>query len=117
MSLASTRLSLIHSAVVQRAATTTDSWGNTGGSPVWSNHFSALPCRLWAAAGREAVDAATVTVVEDLRMIVALGTDVTERDRLGDVSYRGTVILPGPTSIRAVLHNADHLELVLVRIA
>lgn len=117
MSLASTRLSLIHRATIQRAATTTDTWGNPAGSPVWSDHLSGLVCRLWAAAGREAVDPTTVAVVEDLRLIVPLGTDVTEQDRVGAVTFRGSQILAGPTSIRAVLHNDDHLELVLVRIA
>lgn len=119
MSLVSSRLSLIHLATVQRDqnAGAVDDAGFAE-DPDWEDHLTDLPCRLWATAGREAVtDSTTLVVVEDLRLVVTVDTDVTEADRLGDVTYRGTTILARPTQIRAVLRRADHLELVLARIA
>lgn len=115
MSLASTRLSLTHRATIQRPASTTDTWGHSTGAPV--DHLTDLPCRLWAAAGHEAVDAATVAVIEDLRLILTLGTDVTEQDTITTVTFRGDEILGAPAGIRAILRHADHLELVLTRIS
>lgn len=117
MSLASTRLSLIHRCTIERDTATAGSWG-TPDTANWQTHLTDVPCRTWAAAGREAVEnTTTVTVVEDVRVIVPLGTDVTERDRVASVTYRGGNVQEGPLGIRAVLHRADHLELVLVRIA
>jgi hypothetical protein len=118
MSLASSRLSLTHLVTTQRdaSAAVDGGWGNPD-APNWKDNLTNVPCRVWTAAGRETVDATTTVVVEDARMIVPLGTDVTERDRLGDVTFRGAVIFAGPTSVRAVLQRADHLELVLVRLA
>lgn len=118
MSLVSSRLSLTHAASVERDgnAGQTDSDGYPL-SPDWQTHLAAQPCRLWATAGREVVaDTTTVVVVEDLRLIVTVETDIDETDRIASVSYRGDTILAGPVSIRAVLRHQDHLELVLVRI-
>jgi hypothetical protein len=116
VSLASSRLSLTHRCTIERdtnAGPGADGWEN---APDWQPHIEALPCRAWTNAGREVVaDKESVVVVEDMRILVALGTDVTEHDRLGDVTYRGDVIFPGPTGIRAVLHRKDHVELVLVK--
>lgn len=116
MSLVTTRLSLTHRATIQRASSTDDGW-NSDGTPEWADHLTELPCRAWATAGRELVaNTSTAIVVEDWRMIVQLGTDVTENDRITAVTDRGDQVLAG-ASIRAVLHNKDHLELILVRAA
>lgn len=120
MSVVSARLSLIHLTTVQRDANaaTDDGWG--GGNPDshdWQDHLTDLPCRYWVTVGRERTDATTEVVVEDMRLIVELGTDVTGRDRLGGITYRGDTIAAGPIGIRAVLQQKDHLELVLVRLS
>jgi hypothetical protein len=51
-------------------------------------------------------------------MIVPLGSDVTEQDRISaaGVTYRGTTIITGPIGIRAVNPRKDHLELILTRV-
>lgn len=117
MSLISTRLSLTHLVTVQRD----DNAGSTSGgwtqAPDWQDYLTDVPCRAWTQAGREQVDATTTIVVEDLRLIMLLDTDVTEHDRLGDIRYRGDTIIPGPFDIHAVLFQRDFLELVLVRIS
>lgn len=118
MSLISSRLSLKHRVTFQRDASigTTDSWGGPN-VPAFADHLVDVPCRVWTSAGHEAVNATTAVVVEDMRLLVALDTDVTEQDRVSAVTYRGDSIVAGPVSIRAVMRHQDHLELVLVRIA
>lgn len=117
MSLIGSGLSAPHRATIERNAAAgvgSDGWADT---PDWEPHITELPCWLQSTIGHEAViDKSTVTAIEDLRLFTALGADVTERDRLGDVTDRCTQILAGPVSIRAVLRHKDHLEIVLVRI-
>lgn len=117
MGLVSSRLSLTHRVTIQRDANagTADNWGAPA-TPDWQNYLT-VPCRAWTTAGHEAVDASTLVVVEEMRLLVTLDTDVTERDRISVVTYRGNTIVAGPVGIRAVLRHHDHLELVLVRIA
>lgn len=116
MSLVSTGLALTHRTTIERDGSAgTDDWG-TPDVPDWQPHQTDLPCRLWAVTGREDVDGGVHTV-ESLRMIVPLGTDVTVRDRIGDVTSRGVIVANGPLSIRAILPRKDHLDLVLARIA
>jgi hypothetical protein len=118
MSLVSSRLSLTHLVTIQRDASAgvDGGWGNPD-VPNWQPYLVGVPCRAWATAGHETINETTNVVVEEVRLIVPLGTDVTEQDRLGDITHRGAVFLAGPTGIRAVLRHADHLDLVLVRIS
>jgi hypothetical protein len=98
-------------------ADTDDGSGNPQ-PPDWQPNLEDLPCRAWASAGRETVtDTTTVVVVEDLRLIVSLGTDVTEADRVASVTFRGQPTQAGPLGIRAVLTHQDHIELVLVKVS
>lgn len=118
MSLVSTGLILTHWATVQRdvnAGVVTD---GVQASPDWQNHLTGLICRAWTSAGREQLDATTSVVVEDQRLIVQLGTDVTEQDRIDGVTDQyGNSIIAGPVGIRAVIHRDDHLELILVKVS
>lgn len=116
MSLISSRLSLVHRCALERATAAAGSW-NVPGPATWGDHLTDVPCVMNMNAGRERTDDDTAVVIEDIRLLVPLGTDVTERDRIGDISFRGDTILDGPTGIRAVLHRRDHLELVLVRLS
>lgn len=117
MSIQGMRLKFIHLCTTQRSGAGTDDWGNPA-APVWVDHLTDLPCRVWASAGREAVtDNTTVVVVEDLRLLCPLDSDVTETDQVSIVTSRGDTILAGPVQIRSVLRHTDHLELLLTRIA
>lgn len=116
MSQYSIQLALVHSCTIQRDASTPNPHGGPG-TPDWQDHLTDVPCKLWTLTGMEQTTAQTWVVDQGQRLIVPHGTDVTEADRIGDISYRGTVICPGPTSIRAVVYRQDHLELFLVRIS
>lgn len=118
MSLVASRVSLVHRTRIQRDQNASSL--NAAGaqeSPDWQDHLTGVRCRFWTSTGREVLDPTTDVVAEDMRMIVPLGTDVTEQDRLAGVCYRDDFIATGPIGIRAVIQRKDHLELLLVRIA
>jgi hypothetical protein len=100
---------------IQRNVATTDDWGNPG-EPDWEDRYTFVECLVTVQAGREPVSEDRTVVVEDLRGFVTTDTDVTEGDRLGDVTYRDDVIYAGPIAIEAVLRYPDHKELMLRRI-
>lgn len=120
MSLVSSRISLSHVCTIERdanaASTSSDGWGS---SPSWQAHLSNLACRFWAVSGREQIaDKDSIVGVDEQKMIVPLGSDITERDRISaaGVTYRGAAIITGPIGIRAVNPRKDHLELILTRV-
>lgn len=118
MSLVSTGIALTHTTTVQRDANAGSVIDGVQQSPSWSDHLTGLACRAWTRAGREQIDATTSVVVEDMRCIVQLGTDVNEQDRLNGVTDQyGNTVISGLVGIRAVITRADHLELILVRIS
>lgn len=76
--------------------------------------LSTVPCQAWSTAASERVGDGQVVTTEDRRLIVQLGTDVTEADRLGDVTdLNGDVVYAGPMNVAGVIRYADHLELTL----
>ena len=118
MSLVSTGLSLTHRTTVQRDSNAGVVTDGVQQPPSWADHLTELRCRAWTSAGREQLDPTTSVVVEDMRCIVQLGTDVNEQDRLNGVTDdEGNTIISGIVGIRAVIHRKDHLELILVRIS
>lgn len=117
MSTTATRLSLTHRCTIERDANaaTTNARGNPN-PPDWQPAATNVACRYYVTAGRERAENISTVVVEDMRLLVTKDTDVTERDRIGDITDRGTVVVDGPVSIRAILRRRDFLELVLVHI-
>jgi hypothetical protein len=116
VSLVSSRLALIHRCDVERDASAAfpDEW-NTPSSPDWQPHLTELPCRSWTAGHETVSDKGTLTVVIEVHLLVPLGTDVTESDRVTAVTYRGATVQEGPLAVRAVLPRRDHLEVILSR--
>jgi len=118
MSLISSRVALVHTATVQRDANAGVVTNGVQQAPSWSDHLTGLACRAWTTAGREILDPTTSVIVEDMRVIVPLGTDVNEQDRLtGVVDREGNSVINGTVGIRAVITRKDHLELILVRVS
>lgn len=104
-----------HRATIQRdGAAGSDDWGNPA-EPDWQDHLTELSCRAWFNAGKEL--AGTVNaVVEDRRMIIPVGTDVTEADRVTAVTDRQGNPIPGfegTHRIEVVGGRRDHLILFL----
>jgi len=114
MTLASSRVSLIHRCSILRNEGHANSWGALTAS--WADHLTDVPCRIWQTAGTMVV-AQTVEIlsVEDIRIVLPLGTDIVESDFIGDVTYRGETIFDGPMEIQAIVRYPDRLEIPLKR--
>lgn len=105
-----------HRAVIERDAGGADTDWNTAPAPSWAT-LATVKCFVWSKTRRERVDDEKTAVIEDLRCIVPLSTDVTERDRLASVTDRqGVTILSGPLRIEGVQRVHTHLELTLERV-
>lgn len=99
--------------VERQMQTNRDPFGGKG-TPDWRTHLQDLPCMIWQTAGREVTDGEKVVTVDDRRMIVPLGSDVTAQDRIASVTDRqGTELYPGPMRIESVARRTDHLELLI----
>lgn len=118
MSLLTTRIGFDQRCTIQRDAAATDpAWG-TPGAPDWQNHLVDVPCRARDEGGREPepVDDTRTAVFLGRRIMVPLGTDVTEADRVSAVTHRGQTVMDGPMGVEAVLVRRTHLELMVERI-
>lgn len=118
MTLSSSRVGYRHRLTIERDANleSEDGWGDQE-TPEWKPHLEDVPCRAWTESSREPVNEENTAVLEGRRVSVAVGTDVTARDRIGDVVDRkGNVIYEGPSGIEGILTYPDHLEIVLERI-
>ena len=118
MSLLASRVALRHRCTIQRDASAAGPAGgwNQSADPNWQNHLTDLPCRAWTESAREPVDEGRTAVTEERRLALALGSDVTEKDRVLVVTDRGTTRFEGPMNIEGVLNFPDHMELILERI-
>lgn len=98
---------------VQAAA---DPYGHPA-PPDWQVLHAALPCWLSSTAKREVADGDKVAAVEDLRVLVPAGTDVTERDRVNGVVDRlGNTVDGRVMQIDGVVRRQGHLELLVTAV-
>lgn len=105
-------------AVVQRnTATGKDAWGQPV-APTWTT-IGTLRCFAWSNQSRELVDGDKTAMVEDMRMMVALGADITENDELTAITdARGNLLIPGRLRVDGpVQRKHTHLEAALKRVA
>lgn len=105
---------MTHRATVERDQAASDVEGNPA-APDWQPHLAAQPCWFSHGTGRtEIVDGEMTVVVEDTQMMVPIGTDITEVDRVtAVVDRRGASQHLGVLNIRAVTPHRTHLELRL----
>jgi hypothetical protein len=100
----------------RNSATGTDPRGQAL-PPVWTT-AGTLRCFVWSKASREVVDGDKTAMIEDVRGLFALGTDITEGDRLVAVTDLGGVVrIAGPLEVEGpVQHKHNHLEAALRRV-
>lgn len=116
MSLSSSRVGYRHRATVERDGANVDQWGDSTG-PGWTTHLDAVPCRAWTNGGQEPVNDDRTVVIEDRRISMSLGLDITEQDRILSVTDpAGNTVFDGPMTIESVLRHTDHLELLVKRV-
>jgi hypothetical protein len=104
-------------AVVERNTNAaTDGWGQPGAA-TWSA-AGTLRCFAWSNASRELVDGDKTAMVEDMRIMVALGADLRQDDELTAIIDRqGNVLIPGRLKVDGpVQRKHTHQEAALKRV-
>lgn len=109
-------------AVIERDQATVDGYGQQTRSD-WQP-AGTIPCRLWwfrgeaiRSAQRLYVDPARTVPVDEGGLMVPLGVDVTERDRVKRLLWAadGSPYVEGPFAITAVNAQEDHAEIMVIR--
>lgn len=117
MTLVSKGIGLRHRVTIQRLTSETDGAG--GRTETWTDHAEDVPCRAWTDVRRdsESEQGDKVTVTSDRRLVVPLATDVTEADRIGDVTdTAGNVVFEGPMRVEAVARHRTHIEVLVAEV-
>ena len=93
-----------------------DSWGQPA-APNFQPHLT-LSCFAFTPSSREVMDGDKVAAIQDVRIMFALGADVTEADEIasitnkaGDVLFAGRYRVDGPVQFK---HN--HVEAPLRKV-
>lgn len=115
MTALGSRVTMQHLCTVQRNAGASDSWG--GQDQNWQDHLTDQACLGWFTSEQLVIAPGELAGVASRRLALPLGTDVLETDRIGDVTYRGAVVLDGPHTIDEIITWSDRIELVLRRAA
>lgn len=112
-----TRSRMTHRALVERNTSTGVDGYNQPLPPTWETHITAQPCYLFtpsAGAPGEILDEDKGAVVGGHRLLVPLGTDVTEGDRINGVTdRRGQTVNANLFNVRLVIRKPDHRLLLL----
>lgn len=105
---------MTHRAVIERnSADVADRYAVPG----WATFIAAQPCFLYVSGGREVVAPDRTADVDVSKMIVPLGADIENTDRINGVADRlGNPVFAGLLNITDVLPHHDHIELTLERV-
>ena len=111
------RARMTQRATIERnTQTDANEYGHVGPAE-WEPLADEMPCFLYSRSSRgqpESVTPDRAVVVEQMALMVPLGADVTERDRVNGVEDRsGNVLLAGVQNIRSVMRHHTHLELLI----
>ena len=107
----------MRAAVERIVATGNDGWGQ----PVTPDFqpYAELPCFAYTPSSRDLIDGDKVASVQDVRIMVAVGSDIEDSDeiagitdRAGNVLFGGRYRVDGPVQFK---HN--HLEAPLRKVA
>lgn len=119
MSLIASGVALRHRLATQRDANAGEETNSRGDivKPGWDDHLDEVPCRAWTTTVQEPNEDDVLIAVEERRVAVKRGTDITEADRVLEVTEKdGTVLFDGPMEVKGVQIYPDHIELQLKRI-
>lgn len=105
---------MVHRARFERSSTGRDGYGNEL-PKTWTAHLAAQPCYYWQpSVGRAEFEGERNYRAYGHQMVVPLGTDVRESDRVnGIVDRRGNCVSADLFGIIAIVRKPDHLLLSL----
>ncbi len=112
---------MTHRATVQRNTPAgTDGFGGPGAA-VWGSHLASLKCwyyHMSTTPEREVIDGDKSATLDTAKLMVPLGTDITEADRITAIKDRtGGSIVANTMKIRSVTYRHNHLELVVEEVS
>lgn len=117
------RTAMLHRCTIERDASDDaslrDEWGNDQ-PPSWSaTTTSRVPCHYTYEDSTTTMDGQRVLFTTRRMLLLPFDTDVTQDDRIGDITNRrGRVVADGPLRIDSLgAHGFDHLVASLVRIS
>ncbi len=104
--------------MIMRAEVERDSTGSTDpyGHPETANFetLATIPCRVYSKTRREINDDRKFVLIEEIRCMMPVGTDVTELDRINRVTDRlGVEIFAGPLRIDTIRRKQTFITMVL----
>lgn len=106
------RVGMTHRCSLLRNAGATNTWGTKDAS--YTAYLSNVACRAWYVTDTLLVEPAEVTPVATYHIALPLGTDVTVNDRVGPVTFRGALVLAGPSyRIENLVRWPDRIELIV----
>lgn len=105
---------MTHRARIERSSAGRDQYGNQLPA-TWAVHLAAQPCYYWQpSVGRAETEGERNYRAYGHQMLVPLGTDVRESDRVnGIVDRRGYSVSADVFGIIAIVRKPDHLLLTL----
>ena len=114
----SARTAMRHRCTTQRNQAPADEWGAPG-PPDWQPNLSDQPCHAWLDAARRVIGPDQDVMVVDIRLLMPLGSDVKESDRVAQVTDRlgTTTVVAGPLLIDTIGQRKDHLVLLLKEVS
>jgi len=86
---------------------------NHPGPPKWETIGIDVMCYVWEKTASKMLDNGKLVVVSEPTAIIPIGIDITEKDRLYNITDRRGNELFGTMYINAVIRRKDHLELRL----
>lgn len=101
---------MTHRATIERSTAGRDQYGNALPA-TWSVHINGCPCYYWQpSVARAEIEGERNYRAYGHHMMVPLGTDVRESDRVnGIVDRRGSCVSADVFGIIAIVHKPDHL--------
>ena len=106
-------------ATVERdGATGTDGFGMPNAAS-WASHIASQACFLYISrkGEREIIDGTKTVVLASQKVLMPLGTDITENDRITSVKDRiGTVLAANTMRINSVVRRHNHIELSVTEV-
>lgn len=94
----------------------TDGFGGRGAAS-WAALVSSQPCYYFAKTETEIIDGDKQVVLATHRLLLPLGTDITEHDRITSIVDRaGATIVGNAMRINSVIRRAGHIEVTVTEV-
>lgn len=109
---ASVRHMIYRCTILRNSTATTNAWGSPD-SPSWTSNITNLPCIPQVQGGIEDEGSERTIVETSVSLLIPKDQDITESDRVGDITLEGVVYMPGTFDIESVLVGDIYDQIVL----